>query len=438
VKKRIAFVVALLALAAGGAFAAKWYRDQTEQKVVRGSSTIEFVTTDEPATETRPKEVVKRVPWPMYGFDPARTHVAADFDHRPPFRRLWNVQTSKYIEFPPAVANGRVYFGNLSGVFYALDGKTGKTVWKKDFGRCIAAGPAIWRDLVIESIMNPLRCSRDNLEEQPGFVIAMEQKTGRVRWRRDMGVTESSPLVVGNFVYVGSWNHKVYALDVRTGKVRWTYDTGEVISSSAAYSDGMIYIGGVDGHLFALDARTGKLRWRASSFSRFGRREHFYVTPSVAYGRVYLGNSDGTVYAFGAKTGNLLWAQRAGTYVYTAAAVWNKRVFVGTYDGFFLALDAATGDVLWRWEAPSAIHGAPTVMAGLVYFSSVSSRVALKAQRYVKRGKRGTYALDALTGKLVWKWLGMGQYSPIVADETRVYLTGSTREVGLLPRKRGR
>ena len=150
---------------------------------------------------------------------------------------------------------------------------------------------------------------------------------------------------------------------------------------------------------------------------------------------MYAPNVDGTVYAFGAKSGDLLWAQRAGTYVYTSPAVWRNRVYVGSYDGRFTALNAATGDIEWQWEAPGAIHGAPTIMAGLVYFSTTSSGVATsRAQRFIKAGRRGSYALDARTGKPVWRMPDVGQYSPIVADETHVYLTGSTRVYGLLAR----
>ena len=85
-----------------------------------------------------------------------------------------------------------------------------------------------------------------------------------------------------------------------------------------------MFAGTDDGHVLALDALTGKLLWQTASFSRFGRRELFYATPAVTYGRVYIGNADGTLYAFGAKSGRLLWARRAGTYVYSAAAVWNR------------------------------------------------------------------------------------------------------------------
>ena len=196
-----------------------------------------------------------------------------------------------------------------------------------------------------------------------------------------------------------------------------------------------MFAGTDDGHVLALDARSGRLRWEAASFSRFGRREYFYATPTVAYGRVYIGNTDGTLYAFGAKTGNLLWARPAGTYVYTAAAVWNRRVYVGTYDGYFRAFDAATGDPAWSWTAPAKVHGAPTVMGGLVYLSTATTGPNAHPSRYVKRGPRGVYALDARTGKLVWQHRGIGQYAPIVADESRVYVIGATRVYAVEPRR---
>ena len=437
-KKWILIGVVLVALLVAGVVAAFWYREQTEVKEVRGSSTVEFVTTDEPAVTTRPKAEVKRLPWPMFGYDLQRTKVGVDFNHRPPYRFLWTVETGDYIEFPPAVSDNRVFVANQHGDFISIWGKSGKIAWRKDFDRCIASGPAIAKGIVYLGVMNRNPCPRtSNRAAQKGFVIAIDAKSGKVRWRFDTAVVESSPLVVGNNVYVGAWNGRVYALNAKNGRVRWSYDAGEEINSSAAYWEDTIYIGGDEGHLFALNAWTGALKWRASSFSRFGRREYFYPTPAVAYGRVYIPNTDGTLYAFGAKSGKLLWAQNAGTYVYSSPAVWRNRVFVGTYDGRFRAFDAATGDPVWSWTAPGAIHGAPTIIGGLVYFSTTSKGIATaKAQRYIKAGVRGTYALDARTGKVVWRRPKVGQYSPVVADEERVYLTGSTRVYGLEPRRK--
>ena len=172
-------------------------------------------------------------------------------------------------------------------------------------------------------------------------------------------------------VYVGSWDHRLYALGLGTGKIVWSVLLDGEVDSSAAFANGTVYVGDQSGTLTALNARTGAIRWKAQSFSHFRTgREYFYATPTVAYGRVFASNTDGTVYAFGATTGHLLWASHVGTYVYTAPAVWDKKVYVGTYDGKFLALDAATGDTVWSREMPSAVHGAPTVMSGLVYLST--------------------------------------------------------------------
>jgi outer membrane protein assembly factor BamB len=289
----------------------------------------------------------------------------------------------------------------------------------------------IARGVVYQSYAQALPCARHTPDPR-GFVIAWDAATGRKLWRHDSAPVESSPLLVGKLLYFGSWDRTFYALDARTGKLRWKFDAGAAITSSPAYDSGTVFVGSDDGHVFALDALTGTLRWQAASFSRFGRREYFYATPTLAYGRVYIGNADGTLYAYGAESGRLLWASRAGTYIYTAAAAWRQRIYVGTWDGYFSAFDAATGELLWRHEAAGGISGAPTVMAGLVYYSTIG-RFTNSHQRPVKNGPYRTYALDARTGKPVWQFPD-GQYSPVVADADRVYLVGSETVYGLVSR----
>ena len=79
----------------------------------------------------------------------------------------------------------------------------------------------------------------------------------------------------------------------------------------------------------------------------------------------------------------------------------------------------------WTYDSPSSIHGAPAVIGSLLYFSSCGT-CGYRGSRFAEQGPRGTYALDAQTGKLVWQFPD-GHYSPIVADSERVYLAGSTR-----------
>ncbi len=215
----------VLVLLVGGAVAGYVVYKREEAKDVRGSSTEEFVTTEEeePLPPPPPKQETAEVVWPLNGYDAERNRVGP-FDLRPPFRRIWMFRARQLIEFPPALAYGRVYFTNNSGVMFAVNAKSGKRAWKLPIGRCVAASPAVAHGTVYQSFLNRPPC---NSETSPGRlegeVIAFSAGFGKIRWRTRLGPTESSPLVADGRVYVGDWRGRVYALDERTGRVRWTF-----------------------------------------------------------------------------------------------------------------------------------------------------------------------------------------------------------------------
>jgi outer membrane protein assembly factor BamB len=432
-------VGAVLALGVGSALGA-WAWHEKRPRDVRGSSTQEFVQTlrpPPPVKKNRRNDLGES--WPTYGYDVYRTHLApTTWNLRPPFKGLWQLKARADIEFPPSVAYGKVYVAQQKGRFFAINARTGKIVWTRNFPNCAAASPTISDKIVYQAFMHQLPC-RKHAGGARGFVIAWDARNGRALWRFTAGSVESSPVLVGKMLYFGSWDGGLYALRLRGRKRplhQWTFKADDQIVAAPAYANGTIYIATSSGSVYGVYARTGKLRWRSSSFSRFGRREYFYATPTVAYGRVFVGNADGTVYAFGAATGRLLWARQVGTYVYSAPAVWRKAVYVGTWDGHFVALDAATGDTRWRYEAPASITGAPTVVDGIVYFSTCG-RCGVGGQRRVKTGPRVTIGLDARNGRKVWSYPD-GKYSPVVADPRRLYLVGRNKIYALIPLSRWR
>ena len=421
----LAGAVTLVILVAAGGYALVRDARGTEK---RGSAKQEFDTSQEPEAPRRPKPTI---PWPTYAFDNQRTHLATGFRHRPPYRKVWRLDGRDTLEFPPTVGYGRVFLAQQKGLFFAIDGKTGKVRWKRNFKRCAASSPTIGRRTVYQAYMDFADCPQGR-SGASGFVIAMNFKTGKRRWIYRTGPVESSPLLVGRTLYFGSWDRKVHAVDARTGRRRWAFAADEEVNTSAAYSRGTVFIASDAGTIYALNARTGRKRWSAKPSSEF-----FYATPTVAYGRVFIGNTDGTMYAYGARSGRLLWAKRLGSYIYAAAGVAKRRVFSGTYDGFVYSLNAATGDVVWRKSAPAAVHGSPTIMNGLAYFSTCST-CGSEASRSVKPGPDSTVAYSTRTGRVRWR-LNQGKYaSPVVADSKRVYLTGRSYLYALTERSRRR
>jgi len=418
-----------------GASAGVLYRNETKPVEKRGSAKVEFDLSAAPERRNAPTKARDSVAWPTFGYDPQRSRVSP-YDHRPPFERTWRIDAHDTIEFPPAAAYGNVYIAQQKGVFLAIDGRTGRKAFrKKRFKRCAASSPTIAKGWIYQSYMHRAPCP-PGASKPTGFVTAINAKTGRERWRFRAQPIESSPLLRRGILYVGSWDHRVYAISARTGRKIWSFKTDDKVNTSAAYSNGRIFIASNGGTLYALGARSGKLAWKAHSNTSFGSREFFYAAPTLAYGRVFIGNTDGTMHAFGQRSGKLLWARPLGTYIYSAAAVYDRRVFVGTYDGKFFALDAATGDTRWRRTMPSAVHAPPVVMGGIVYATTCSS-CGSAAARAVKMGKDSTTGFDARTGRRRWFNHGGKYASAIIADQDRAYFTGRSR-VYALESKSGR
>ena len=244
-----------------------------------------------------------------------------------------------------------------------------------------------------------------------------------MRWRKEIGPSESSPLLWRGLLYVGDWRGIVYCYVARTGELKWTFRTGGEIKGALAHR--------LEPALRRL-LRPPRLRAARRSpgsgsgarrrSSASGPRGRFYSTPAVAYGRVYIGATDGKVYSFGAATGKLRWSHNTGDFVYGSPAVYNERVYVGSYNGRFYAFDAATGDVKWQFKANGPISGSATIIDGVVYFATLKGR---------------TYGLDARTGRQLWDWPD-GKYSPVVADADRIYLVGHARLYALRERRKGR
>ena len=399
-------VVFLVALGGAGFL----YRKH-QGRDIRGSSSVEFVQT-EPKAAKEPVGVI----WPMYGFDAARLRAPLGFKVHPPFRRapVWTFRAHALLEFPPAIAYSRIYIVNNSGTVFALHQQSGKVLWKYRTHRCSAASPAVGNHLVFVSLLNKPPCNASHGVD--GKVIAFDAETGRIRWQRTIGPSESSPLFADGMVIVGDWSYDIYAFTAASGNLRWHFKAGGLVKGAISQSGNRVYFGAYDTHVYALDLHTGKQIWRASSQPRIGRTGTFYANAAVAYGRVYIGATDGKMYSFGATTGKLRWSNGTGDFIYSSAAVWRGNVLVGSYDGYFYSFDAATGDVRWRFHAGAKISGSASVIDGVVYFSTLSGR---------------TFGLNARNGKLVWSY-PTGQYAAAVASKSRLYIIGYSKLYALI------
>ena len=137
------------------------------------------------------------------------------------------------------------------------------------------------------------------------------------------GAFETTPLVVGNTLYLTTARARVLALNAATGERLWEYDPapamvtlccGPTNQGVAAYG-GRVYVASPDARLIALEARSGTPVWErrlADPTAGYSAT----MAPVAARGRVYVGVA----------------GERYGIR------------------GFVAAFDASSGEELWRWH----------------------------------------------------------------------------------------
>ncbi|HYM54548.1 MAG TPA: PQQ-binding-like beta-propeller repeat protein [Solirubrobacteraceae bacterium] len=361
----------------------------------------------------------ERFAWPLYGYNKDHTRFfPAPARVRPPFKRLWAHGRGSLLEFPPVMYGDHIFQLADNSVLTATDKHTGHTFWTRRLGQLSASTPAVSASTVYATVLS------SGHPRSPGRVVALDYATGAVRWLRPLpSPSESSPLLDGDRLFLGSQSGIVYALNARNGRVLWTYHAPGAVKASPTLSEGALYFGDYSGHIQAVSERTGRLLWISGSGGALLGSGTFYSTAAVVYGRVFLGNTDGRVYAYDASSGRLDWAVQTGAYVYASPAVADApglgpTVYLGSYNGTFYALDARSGHVSWQFDAHGRISGSATIIGRTVYFADL--------------GTHRTYGLGISTGRVLFE-MDTGAFDPVISDSEHVYLTGTTGLYALAP-----
>ncbi len=197
-------------------------------------------------------------------------------------------------------------------------------------------------------------------------------------------------------VYVGSYDHNLYALDAATGEFVWKYATdGGVVSRPAIY-EGNIYFGSEDFRLHVVSLRSGKVVWT------YYTDGPVRSSPRIAEGHVFIGSDDRCLHAVNTTTGRAAWRIELAHSVRSTPFVANELIYVGCESGDFYCL-TFSGDIKWTFRAKRAITSSPWATEQAVYFCSLDSML---------------YALDSQNGWVLWRFrMGKGSIvSPYLMD----------------------
>jgi outer membrane protein assembly factor BamB len=338
-------------------------------------------------------------PWPMFGYDAARTGQSIYFAGPETGRFVWSYVTGGYVESSPVVGfDGRVYVGSDDYSLYALtsDGvlmwsyRTGYNVISSpainsvgtvhlgagdgNFYALISSGSILWShrtggdvrsSAVINSAGKIYFGSNDNM-------IYAFSSDGCLEWSYETADDVSSSPAVGNggTIYTGSEDNTLYAVSSE-GTLIWSYLTGDKVASSPAIRpDGSICVGSDDGRIYALSS-TGSFMWRYITTKLYEVRS----SPAVdCSGNIYVGSDNRRFYGL-TPSGKCRWSYRT-TSVYSSAAIGSGGIIYVSAYFYRVYAFTSTGCLTWSYQTGHVLKSSPAIgCEGYVYVGSHDRRL---------------------------------------------------------------
>jgi eukaryotic-like serine/threonine-protein kinase len=209
-------------------------------------------------------------------------------------------------------------------------------------------------------------------------------------------------------LYVGSYDHNLYAINAITGEFIWKYPTDGGIVSKPVVHDDNIYFGSEDKRVHVVYARSGKLIWT------YYTNGEVRSSPHISEGHVFIGSDDGHLYAINGLVGRKVWEINIGAPVRSTPLVHNDLIYFGSESGEFFCTDLG-GTIKWRFKAKRAITSSASITQNIVFFGSMDSTL---------------YALDAKTGWVIWRYrLGKPTISTPFIVENYLFTGASSGDI---------
>lgn len=210
-------------------------------------------------------------------------------------------------------------------------------------------------------------------------------------WRVEVGEGHSSPVVVGDRVYLHSREMEeevVRAFDLADGREIWRHGTpisyrrhpaalkhGKGPRSTPVVAGGSVCALGVTGRLTCLDQESGELRWEHDFGERFDRTWPEFgtaVSPAIVGDRViaHVGGIDsGSLSAFDLESGREVWSwdeEGPGYASPVEVTIEGVDQIVTQSRSHIVSVAAATGELLWKmpFETPYQQNSVTPLVVG--------------------------------------------------------------------------
>ncbi|MYM62992.1 outer membrane protein assembly factor BamB [Pseudomaricurvus sp. HS19] len=275
-------------------------------------------------------------------------------------KEVWDADVKQPVASGIGAAGDLVFLGTLKGDVIALDAETGEERWRAKVSSEVLAPPqGNGSEVVVQTL--------------DGRLYAFSADDGSQMWMHDTAVPAltlrgtSTPLVTPSTVYAGFDTGKVVALSALEGIPLWEQrvavpqgrsELERVIDINAAplLVGELIYVGSYQGRLVAINRNNGRGVW--------AQQESTFNGLSAAAGYVFIATADDSVKAYDAATGQLVWSNdQLVRRKLGAPQTFGSFVAVADFEGYVHIMNQSDGQFVARRKVDG--DGVRTPMLGL-------------------------------------------------------------------------
>jgi outer membrane protein assembly factor BamB len=156
-------------------------------------------------------------------------------------------------------------------------------------------------------------------------------------------------------------------------KLLWEVATADGVSSTPVIVGEHVYVGTISGDLLCLKLENGQEVWKYQSLPNAKPNElaPAFAAPIAASDKlVFAGDQEGTLHAIDRLTGKQVWTIEDGGEFVGGPNLYKDRVIFGSHRGKLTCVDQATGKTVhWVFDTEGPINGTPTI-AGQYTFAT--------------------------------------------------------------------
>lgn len=285
----------------------------------------------------------------------------------------WRVNIPYGVEAGAATVKDRLFVGSNHGKMYSINLTNGDIIWTFDSKSELVSEPLLYEGVLYFVSGSQTLYALDASSGKQLWIHSRQDTTSLITIRGG-----SKPSISDDVIYVGFSDGALVALNSKTGTAQWEISLNrntkfKDIDASPVIDGDYIYVNSYDDKVYCLSKDKGEIIWSAP----FGGAS----TPLISDDKVFVTSSKGEIVALTKKEGILTWSRKTNDGIFSELSLYNDLIVTGETQGKLLFFNKTTGETVGSFEPGRGVFSRPSIFENSIYFISGEGNIyGLKAQ----------------------------------------------------------